>query len=1155
MQNFVPVSYDPFRIVGELESFAPVNHKCLKIIQKYIDDPYRLSMLVEAYILKFEGRIEKDKLLASCHELSQQLPLLRSIFSGDLRSIMVCKEDRIEVKISDLSQLSSRDQEENCRKYEDDIRTQAFDIYNGPLFRIHILQLSEKHGHLLVAVHGLLTQQIALESLLCQLGQVFQQHQSDQQLTKAASSGHLALSSGDDFTATWPVSIVSMTNLRRATDTDNSTMSNKTSYAEQEERIKEVWKEVLGFESIPLDQSFFDIGGQSIQVATILTKLHKRFDLKLNLREFQDAPTVRSLAALLAKVDQKEARSLQLASSNVSHAAATSITISEFVAEALPYLPDPLELATDYPRPPNWQGKLARTSIELSGKLWEKCQKISQQQKSCSIESFILGQFLILLGRYTRQSEMICMLDLQERALSVPLCFTCNLEQSLELHLQNVFQQLERWPHGLSININSLLTKLDLPIDASRSQLFAVQYSCSTSPGGQKPGLANHTGTPADLQLHVSIAKDQARLTLEFRSDLFEEKSMQSFLAALEQLCSIDESQLSMAIGRLTLLSNQQEARMVTDHNQTQKNFSGPPYLHKLIDLAAKTNPETTAIQFNERQVSYRQLEEQANQAAHMLLSKGVQVGDIVGISLYRSPEMIIAMLAILKAGATYMPMDPDYPIERLDYMLENSKARFVVTENAIVRQWPQRSVQYLLLDKLHEQLSGFPKYCPNLKNLKESSLAYVIYTSGSTGKPKGVAISHRAVVNFLHALEQKVNFTSHDRLLAVTTISFDISVLEIFSTLKAGGTLILMSQESTLDATALQEAMNRHDISIMQATPATWRLLLESGWQGKSNLTVICGGEAFPRDLASQLVPVVKTVWNAYGPTEATVWASLYPIVDAEQAILIGKPMANYKTYVLDEHLQTVPQGMTGNLYLGGESLAEGYLNREDLTKGRFIANPFVQQEKIYDTGDVVRYRSDLNLEYISRRDNQVKIRGFRIELGEIEALVSSLDQVKQGVVIVREDEPGDKRLVCYVLLREGMQLTKSQLDQHLTKSLPDYMIPNHLMILDHIPLTGSGKVDRKSLPQPNSERKVVTGHDDELPSSTLEKQIAEIWSQQLGVDYITVHDNFFDIGGHSLLAIKTVKAMVKLSSMKLGIRDLLTNTLGQLAAQLERN
>ena len=1159
---YVPISYDPFRIVGEIEHFEPVDETTQQFLQYFQNDPHGLSAQMETCRITFSARLDLRLLTDAYRDFSRQQSWLRAIFSADHKSVMFCHLDRVEIRFTDLSAFTDDRLLENCCDFEVRMRDEVFDIYNGPLLRLHLLQLGPDQSRLLVAAHALLANQVSLQALLAQLGQSYSRLLLDGQLVTAVNERRPSSLINDGGLAnSWPVPIESFltlvaTNEQRKADEKPAKLQPWSAPTETEQQLIKIWQEILGVDHVGLDENFFELGGQSIQAATVLTRLQKRFDQRLSLREFQFAPTIRAMAALLSGSQQPEAEAKTSLSDLREPEVRARIDLDEFVRTEFSFVPEPLELCTDFPRPASCQQGLVSIHKDLSASDWRSLSDLCHRQ-NLPIEQFLLGQYLTLLGRYSNQCDMVCMLHSSEPKIDAPLCFHFNLETSLQNHLQAISEHLNRWPDGLFIEPEILAEALRLEKDPSRSLVGTVGFVIAQDDPMVGAEKHQRLSPPLDLCLVVQQSQDRLRLVLEYRPDLFEQSSMQSLLSALCQLCLIDEASLDIPIGRLDLLSEQEKKRILIEHNQTERAFKGPSFLHQLIETASLQNPQRTAIIFGDRQLSYLSLNERANRIAHYLIQEGVRVGDIVGISMYRSPEMVMAMLAILKAGATYMPMDPDYPSERLDYMLENSKTRFVLTERTVVSHLPLRSARALVIDELDEHILTFSSESPLIPDLTPSSLAYVIYTSGSTGKPKGVAISHRAVVNFLHALEYEVHLNERDRLLAVTTISFDISVLEIFSTLKAGATLVLMGQESAMDADELQEAISRHDITVMQATPATWRLLLEAGWQGKSDLTIICGGEAFPRDLARRLVPVVRKVWNAYGPTEATVWASLFHISNPEHAILIGKPMANYTTYILDEHLQAVPQGMAGHLYLGGQSLAEGYLNRLDLTSERFINHPFVPDQKIYDTGDVARYRGDLNLEYLSRRDNQVKIRGFRIELGEIEAMVSTLEQVRQAVVIVREDDPGDKRLVCYVLLRDGAALHKSDLDRHLEKSLPDYMIPNHLVVLEQIPLTGSGKVDRKALPLPREGSKEVprevSSDDEELPSTDMEKGIAEIWAALLGVDYITVHDNFFDLGGHSLLAIKAVKAMSSLSKQKIGMRDLLTNTLGQIAAQME--
>lgn len=406
---------------------------------------------------------------------------------------------------------------------------------------------------------------------------------------------------------------------------------------------------------------------------------------------------------------------------------------------------------------------------------------------------------------------------------------------------------------------------------------------------------------------------------------------------------------------------------------------------------------------------------------------------------------------------------------------------------------------------------------------VSSENLAYLIYTSGSTGRPKGVQITHRAVVNFLNSMRQQPGLSDGDILLSVTTLSFDIAGLELFLPLTVGARVVVVGREVAGDGMYLSAQLAGSGATAMQATPATWRLLLEAGWKGNRQLKILCGGEAFPRELANQLVERSSRLWNMYGPTETTIWSAIYPVKVGDGPVSIGRPIANTQVYLLDKRLNPVPIGVVGELYIGGDSLARGYFNRPVLTAKKFVPHPFSTGPgaRLYNTGDLARYLPDGNIEFLGRIDHQVKIRGFRIELAEIEVTLGQHTAVQETVVLAREDTPGDKRLVAYVVLNQEPVTTTSELRHFLKEKLPDYMVPSAFVMLDALPLTPNGKIDRRALPAPEGLRpELEVAY--VMPQTRLERHIATVWQNVLQVEKVGGHDNFFELGGHSLLMAK---------------------------------
>jgi amino acid adenylation domain-containing protein/thioester reductase-like protein len=466
----------------------------------------------------------------------------------------------------------------------------------------------------------------------------------------------------------------------------------------------------------------------------------------------------------------------------------------------------------------------------------------------------------------------------------------------------------------------------------------------------------------------------------------------------------------------------QTELQLLKQWNHTQADYPTDQCIHQLFESQAKRTPDKIALAFENNFLTYQELDRQANQLAHYLHQQ-VGTETLVGICTTRSLAMVVGLLAILKAGCAYVPLDPAYPQERLAFMIEHAQLSILLTESELLEVLPPHQAEVICIDRDSPAIARCPDTNPNTV-VTPANLAYTIYTSGSTGQPKGVQICHSAVVNFLTSMSQTPGMCAQDVLLAITTISFDIAALEIYLPLSVGASIVLVSQEVALDASQLKEAIASSRATMMQATPATWRLLLSAGWQGNCGLKILCGGEAMPRNLANQLLKRTAAVWNMYGPTETTIWSSVHQVQPGNKPVSIGKPIANTQIYLVEpvqpnEPLQLVPVGEPGELLIGGVGLARGYLNRPDLTAERFIPDPFNNEPsaRLYRTGDLARYLPDGTINYIGRIDHQVKIRGFRIELGDIEAALYQHPSIKESVVVAREDIPGDKRLVAYLV------------------------------------------------------------------------------------------------------------------------------------------
>ncbi|HEV7682886.1 MAG TPA: amino acid adenylation domain-containing protein, partial [Pyrinomonadaceae bacterium] len=576
--------------------------------------------------------------------------------------------------------------------------------------------------------------------------------------------------------------------------------------------------------------------------------------------------------------------------------------------------------------------------------------------------------------------------------------------------------------------------------------------------------------------------------------------------------------------------------------------------LHELFEAQAARTPEAVALVFGEEQVSYGELDRRANQLGHYLRQQGVGAEVLVGVCVERSVAMVVALLGILKAGGAYLPLDPAYPAERLSFMLADAGVTVLLTEPALRAQFGASAARVVCLE-VDAAAIGAQSEAQLSSQTAADNLAYVIYTSGSTGQPKGVQITHRSLINFLTSMRHQPGMSDQDSFLSIATLSFDISGLELYLPLLVGGRVVLVSREIATDGAALARYLMNTDVTLMQATPAMWRILVEAGWQGSESLKILCGGEALTPELAQELLRRSKELWNVYGPTETTVWCGALKVEMTDNTIRIGGPIANTQLYVLDDYLELTPIGVTGELYIGGAGLGRGYLNRSALTAEKFIPNHFSNEggERLYRTGDLVRYLADGRLEYLGRIDNQVKLRGFRIELGEVEATLAQHPAVIDQAVVVREDVPGNKLLVAYIVTKDEAPLTSTELRSYLKERLPDYMVPSVFAMLASLPLTPNGKVDRKALPAPE---RIGMGPESTYlaPRTATEEILVEMWATLIGVQPVGVNDNFFELGGHSLLATQLIFRLRKKFRIEIPLYELFKEpTIAGLAITIE--
>jgi amino acid adenylation domain-containing protein len=845
-----------------------------------------------------------------------------------------------------------------------------------------------------------------------------------------------------------------------------------------------------------------------------------------------------------------------------------------------------LELATDRPRLPVPTYRIAKQSFVLPQNLSAPLDTLSQQE-DVTLFMTLLAAFKTLLHRYSGQQDILIgspivvenerLNGLKANTLVLRTDISGNL--SFRELLQKVQSVVLQAKAHQDLPFEKLVEQLQPERSLSYHPLFQVMFVLQNKPK-QTLDLSGLTITASELnkvtsKLDLTLSMEETEQGFkgewEYNAELFDDATITRMNGHFQTLLEGIVAHPNRSISELPLLSVQ-EQHLLLAWNNTQANYPKQACIHELFEAQVEQTPDAVAVVFGSEQLTYKQLNQRANQLAHYLRQLGVKPDALVGICVERSLFMVVGLLAILKAGGAYVPLDPAYPQERLDYILSDAQVSVLLTDslqkisspqlpvNKGVREDMVSQLQIVCIDTDWESIATTstenPAPCSTVDHL-----AYVIYTSGSTGKPKGVQIPHGAVVNFLTSMQRQPGLAQADVVLAVTTISFDIAALEIYLPLITGARVDLVTREVASDGRLLSEQIAAGGATVMQATPATWRMLLAAGWGGVPGLKILCGGEALPSDLAQQLLATGAAIWNMYGPTETTIWSTVFEVGAtqlSQTSIPIGRPIANTQIYLLDSHLQPVPIGVPGELHIGGDGLARGYLNRPELTAQKFIRNPFSQEQgsRLYKTGDLARYLPDGNIDYIGRIDNQVKIRGFRIELGEIEAVLGQHPSVLQAVVIAREDVPGDKRLVAYVVVKpEHIPPSLSELRRFLKEQLPDYMVPTAFVFLDTLPLTPNGKIDRRALPAPDTSD-FISDNNFVAPRNSTEEVLAAIWAQVLGLERVGIHDNFFELGGHSLLATQVISRIRQALGVEIPIQLLFeTPTIADLATAITQN
>ncbi len=808
--------------------------------------------------------------------------------------------------------------------------------------------------------------------------------------------------------------------------------------------------------------------------------------------------------------------------------------------------PATLELPSDRLRPPVPSRRGGRLRRYFDGGLIASLESYSREQNA-TLFMTLLAAWQVLMYRYSGQDDIVVGTPVANRDApeleGVIGCLVNNIPLRGRLdgnpHFLDFLAQIKQTTLAAfdrrTLPFDKLVQALNPQRSVNHSPIFQVLFTLmsfpvqSLAPAGLTADFLEFDSGASRFDLAIEMGPVAAgkhageySALYEFDSDLFDASTIARLHDHFANLLAAVAANLSCGIQDLPMITSEEERLLLKEWNATALSHDRTLCVHNLLEASARSTPDAPAVTAGDVALTYRDLDQKANRLAHVLRRNGIGPGTLVAVCLGRTVDMPVALAAILKAGAAYVPLDPTHPADRLRYIIDDAEVSSVITMSGFAAIFDGVGIPILLLDEEFEG-SGEELNAPPKVAVKPEDLAYVIYTSGSTGRPKGVEVEHRSVVSFLRAMQQEPGLTANDTLLAVTTLSFDIAGLEIWLPLSVGARVIIASQADVLDGARLIDLLEKHGITILQATPASWRLLLEAGWKGAPDLKALCGGEAMPRDLAAALIPRVKELWNMYGPTETTIWSTLERVRDEAGPISIGHPIANTRAFVLEPSGQLAPIGVAGELCISGEGVARGYRKRPELTSEKFvtITLPDGVSERVYRTADMARFRADGRLELLGRSDHQVKVRGYRVELGEIEAILATVAGVKTCVVVKQELAPGDERLVGYVTLKQGASFDVEKARAILRLKLPEYMVPNLFAVLAELPMTPNNKIDRKALPAPKALQTRPDTPEDALMTPQ-QRRVAELWRNVLRIERVRLNDNFFDLGGHSLLLVK---------------------------------
>ena len=826
-------------------------------------------------------------------------------------------------------------------------------------------------------------------------------------------------------------------------------------------------------------------------------------------------------------------------------------------------LPPNLDLPLDFPRPHFRTFEAARFDYTVNPELAKRLPKVAASMK-VSLVNMVLAAYFVLLHRLSSNEDIVVGLPVAGQATQnrprqvghmvhlLPIRIKLDGATSFSQLCQQVKAQVLTATEHSQFTFGKLIESIN--VDRTRvpliSTIFNIDQPMDAIDFGPVSGTVRSVPRAAEnFEIFINILPSSENLTLEatYSTALFREATVTSWLQALEQVLTSCTDQLEVTIGDIPLAIK--EPDIVTQVNETARELQHGNVV-EAFRQQVEAHPQGTACAFDNHQVSYQDLDRLSDNVASNLAARGIGTGDAVALCVERSDQVLAAILGIFKVGAVYLPLDPGFPEARLKYMLEDSGAVAVVIDPDTPLAIDDLNIKTIPLALLTKDSSDNPASTFKASQLGPDQTAYVIYTSGSTGNPKGVLIPHRALINFLQSMALAPGFGPADRLLAVTTLSFDISMLELLLPVTQGGVTVIAGKNAVKHGEQLRQLIQTHGITVMQATPAMWRMLLDTDWQhDDSDMKGLCGGEPLPSDLAKDLLGSLKELWNMYGPTETTVWSTCHRLRATEKQISVGKPIGNTQVRILDRKLHPLPVSCPGELFIGGHGLATGYHERPELTAEKYIDHPTFG--RLYSTGDLAKWCPNGDIQHLGRLDDQVKVRGYRIELGDIEFALKACPDVSAACAYVWEVGPGDARIVGCVVSESQSDPNIVAIRKELRKLLPSYMMPQYFLPIDQIPLSPSGKIDRRKLPKPELRESSI------LKASALanptEEMVAETWSKALNTtSKIVREDNFFSLGGHSLLALQVIRQLENNTGIRLAPEDVVSLSLSEIADKI---